>query len=361
MAGPLRAARARVRDSPDLGGLSADADLRHSTDAEPGIARRRAGRGFRYEGPDGASIRDPATLARIRALAIPPAWEDVWICRDPRGHLQAAGRDVRGRKQSRYHPAWRARRDESKYGRIAAFGRALPRVRRRVAKDLALPTLSKEKVLATVVRLLETTSMRIGSEAYARSNGSFGLTTLRNRHVTVSGDGLRFRFRGKSGKVHEVGVRDRRLARIVARCEALPGQELFQYLDEDGEPRGIASTDVNGYLQGAAGIPITAKDFRTWTGTLIAFHELRSRPGPHTAVVRPRAMVVRSAEVVAEVLGNTPAVSRQSYIAPVVVEAYLAGSLPRSRLRRPDPGEQTARPISRREELALLHFLERGR
>ena len=360
MAGPLRVARARVRDAPDLGGLSADADLRHSTDAEPGIARRRAGRGFHYVGPDGAAIRDPATLARIRALAIPPAWEDVWICCDPRGHLQAAGRDARGRKQSRYHPAWRTRRDESKFARMAAFGRALPRVRRRVAKDLALPTLSKEKVLATVVRLLETTSMRVGSEAYARANGSFGLTTLRNRHVTVSGDALRFRFRGKSGKVHEVGVRDRRLARIVARCEALPGQDLFEYLDEDGDPRTIESADVNGYLQDAAGIPITAKDFRTWVGTLIAFQALRSQPGPQAAVGRPRAKVVRAAEAVAEVLGNTPAVSRESYIAPAVVEAYLAGTLPRGRSRRVEPGDQATRPVGRREELALVHFLERG-
>ena len=212
--------------------MLADAELRYSTDAEPGIARRRAGRGFRYRGPDAAAIHEAATLARIRSLAVPPAWNDVWICPDARGHLQAAGRDARGRKQSRYHPAWRARRDESKFGRMAAFGRALPRVRRRVALDLALPALSKEKVLATVVRLLEATSMRVGSEAYARANGSFGLTTLRNRHVTVSGDALRFRFRGKGGKVHEVGVRDRRLARIVARCEALPGQELSQYLDD---------------------------------------------------------------------------------------------------------------------------------
>ena len=315
MAGPIRVEHPRGHSVADLAGLAADAELRYSTDAEPGIARRRAGRSFRYQGPGGASIREAATLARIRSLAVPPAWHDVWICPDARGHLQAAGRDARGRKQSRYHPAWRARRDESKFGRMAAFGRALPRVRRRVALDLALPALSKEKVLATVVRLLEATSMRVGSEAYARANGSFGLTTLRNRHVTVSGDALRFRFRGKSGKVHEVGVRDRRLARIVARCEALPGQDLFEYLDEDGDPRTIESADVNRYLQDAAGIPITAKDFRTWIGTLIAFRELRARPGPHAAVGRPRATVVRAAESVAEVLGNTPTVSRQSYIA----------------------------------------------
>ncbi|MBI2763124.1 MAG: DNA topoisomerase IB [Chloroflexi bacterium] len=343
-----------------VGERSRTADLRHSTDAEPGITRRRAGRGFRYLGPDGASIRDAATLARIRSLAVPPAWHDVWICPDARGHLQAAGRDARGRKQSRYHSAWRARRDASKFGRMAAFGRALPRLRRRVAQDLALTVLSKEKVLATVVRLLETTSMRIGTEAYARANGSFGLTTLRNRHVTVSGDAIRFSFRGKSGKIHEVGGRDRRLARVVARCEQLPGQELFQYLDEDGEPRPIESADVNTYLKDAAGIPITGKDFRTWIGTLIAFQTLRSRPSPHSAAAQPRAMVVRSAEAVAEVLGNTPAVSRQSYIAPLVVEAYLAGTLPRGRSPRRDPGEQVAPRFGRREELALVHFLERG-
>ena len=360
MAGPRRR-RAGEHSVPDRGELPVDDDLRYSTDAEPGIVRRRAGRGFHYLGPDGASIRDAAMRARIRALAIPPAWNDVWICRDARGHLQAMGRDARGRKQPRYHPAWRAQRDESKFGRMAAFGRALPRVRRRVRQDLALPALSKDKVLATIVRLLETTSMRIGSEAYARVNGSFGLTTLRNRHVTVSSVALRFRFRGKGGKVHVVGVRDRRLARIVARCEALPGQELFQYLDEDGEPRPIESADVNAYLQDAAGIPITAKDFRTWTGTLIAFHELRSGPAPVAAGVRPRMVVKLSAETVAEVLGNTPAVSRQSYIAPMVVESYLAGSLPPGRVRRGDPGKQTARPVGRREELALVRFLERGR
>ena len=361
MAGPLRVEHAQVPSVSDLAGLATDAELRYSTDAESGIARRRAGRGFHYVDPGGAAIRDAATIARIRALAIPPAWNDVWICRDAQGHLQAAGRDARGRKQSRYHPAWRAQRDESKFGRMAAFGRALPRVRRRVGQDLAHPPLSKDKVLAAIVWLLEATSMRIGSEAYARVNGSFGLTTLRNRHVTVSGIALRFRFRGKGGTVHEVGIRDRRLARVVARCEALPGQELFQYLDENGEPRRIESADVNAYLQDAAGIPITAKDFRTWTGTLIAFHELRSRPAPLAAGVRPRTVVKRSVEAVAEVLGNTPAVSRQSYIAPMVVEAYLAGSLPPRRVPRGEPGPDTVRTIGRREELALVRFLERGR
>ena len=360
MAGVLHVGRAREHAHPGAAGLALDAELRHSSDTEPGIARRRAGRGFRYVGPGGGSIRDAATLGRIRALAIPPAWDDVWICRDARGHLQAVGRDARRRKQSRYHPAWRAQRDESKFGRLGAFGRALPRVRRRVAHDLALPALSKDKVLAAVVWLLETTSMRIGGDEYVRANGSFGLTTLRNRHVTVSGAGLRFRFRAKGGRVHEVGVQDRRLARIVARCEALPGQELFQYLDEDDEPRPIDSADVNAYLQRAAGVPITAKDFRTWTGTLLAFRELRSRPAPSMAGARPRTVVRQSAEIVADVLGNTPAVSRQSYIAPVVVEAFLAGSLPLSRPRRRARGQEEVGPVDRREELALLRFLERS-
>ena len=359
MAGAHRVEPARVHSVPDLSGLAADVKLRFSTDAEPGIARRRAGRGFRYVGPDGGSIRDAATLDRIRTLAIPPAWHDVWICRDARGHLQAVGRDARERKQSRYHPAWRVQRDESKFGRLAAFGRALPRVRRRVRQDLARPTLSRDKVLATIVWLLETTSMRIGSEAYARVNGSFGLTTLRNRHVTVSGNALRFRFRGKSGRVQVVGVRDRRLARIVTRCEALPGQELFQYLDADGEPQPVESSDVNAYLQDAARVPITAKDFRTWTGTLIAFHDLRRAPARLPTGVRLQTVVKHSTEAVAEVLGNTPVVSRQSYIAPLVVEGYLAGSLPPGRERRGDPRQQELRAIDRREELALVRFLER--
>ena len=361
MAGPPRLEHASLHRALDLAGLATDSKLRYSTDTEPGIARRRAGRGFHYLDSDGRSIRDAATLARIRALAIPPAWHDVWICRDARGHLQAVGRDARQRKQSRYHPAWRIQRDASKFARLAAFGRVLPKVRRRVAHDLAHPTLSKDKVLAAIVRLLETTSMRIGSEEYARTNGSFGLTTLRNRHVTVSGTALRFRFRGKGGRVHVVGVRDRRLARLVARCEALPGQELFQYLNEDGEPRPIESADVNAYLQHAAGRPITAKDFRTWTGTLIAFRELRSRPAPSMAGLQPRTVVKHSVEAVADVLGNTPAVSRQSYIAPVVVEAFLAGSLPASQPRRGAPGPEAVPALDRREELALVRFLERGR
>ena len=343
--------------STEAGELSAHSDLRFSTDRDPGISRRRVGRGFRYYGPHGRPIRDATVLARIRALAIPPAWREVWICGDPRGHLQAVGRDARGRKQSRYHHAWRQRRDEAKFSRLAAFGRALPKIRRRVKRDLAGPGLSKDKVLATVVQLLETTAMRVGNKAYARSNASFGLTTLRNRHVNVTGSALRLRFRGKNSKIQDVGVHDRRLAGIVARCGSLPGQELFQYLDEDDEPRPIESADVNAYLRDAAGTDVTAKDFRTWIGTLVAFHELRSMSNP-AARAGPRAMVTRSLEAVAGVLGNTPAVSRQSYVAPIVVDSYLAGSLPPGRIRVGERPEQAPITSGRREELALVRFLE---
>lgn len=357
----------RVRDEPTRPTAIALASertpgdgLRHSSDMEPGIARRRCGRGFRYLDPDGAPIRDVASLGRIRALAIPPAWRDVWICRDARGHLQAVGRDARGRKQPRYHATWRRQRDELKFGRMAAFGRALPRIRRCVERDLARPGLSKDKILAMAVRLLETTAIRIGNDAYARTNRSFGLTTLRNRHVTVTETALRFRFRGKGGKLQVVGVQDRRLARIVARCGALPGQDLFQYLDGHGDPRPIESADVNAYLQHAAGIEVTAKDFRTWIGTMVAFHELRTRPNRAALGVRPSATVLRSLETVAAVLGNTPAVSRQSYVAPAIVESYLDGSLPPGHTRVADLPDPAPFTFGRREELALVRVLERA-
>ena len=328
--------------------------LRFSSDQERGIRRRRVGRGFRYLAADGGPIRDPSTLARIRALAIPPAWDEVWICPDDLGHVQAVGRDARGRKQYRYHQQWRAEHESSKYARVATFGRALPAIRRRVARDMSRPGLPKEKVLATVVDLLEVTNLRIGNDEYARINRSFGLTTLRNRHATVDGSSLRFRFRGKGGRLHEVGVRDRRLARIVSACQDLPGQELFQYLDERGEPLPIGSTDVNEYLRIAARGEISAKDFRTWAGTLLAFRALRSSvepPGPAA-----RRSVGRATDLVAEALGNTPAVSRQSYIAPVVIDAYVAGELRRG--RTPSGVRRPGRAPDRREELALIHLIE---
>jgi DNA topoisomerase-1 len=331
---------------------------RYSTDSRPGIKRCRAGRGFSYRAPDGSLVRDSEDLSRIRSIAIPPAWTDVWICVDPAGHIQATGRDARGRKQYRYHPAWRRDRDSVKYGRLSEFGRALPRLRARVERDLAGQGLAREKVLATVVRLLETTYIRVGNREYARANRSFGLTTMHNRHVRVEGGELRFRFRGKSGRMHEAGVQDRRLARVVARCQELPGQELFQYLDGAGEPRAIESADVNDYLREAAGIDITAKDFRTWIGTLLAFRALRSASGGESPVTKQT--VTRSAEAVAEALGNTPAVSRGSYISPSVIDAYLAGSLAPASATVPAPSPATldTAPISRREELALIRVLE---
>jgi DNA topoisomerase-1 len=329
--------------------------LRFSSDADPGIARRRTGRGFSYLSAAGHPIRDRTVLARIKALAIPPAWHDVWICADPRGHLQAVGRDARGRKQPRYHPSFRAQRDELKFDRVAAFGRALPAIRRRVERDLRRPGLPRERVLATVVRLLETTYLRVGNEEYARTNRSYGLTTLRDRHATVDGAGLRLRFRGKGGKVHTVGVRDRRIARIVERCQNLPGQELFQYLDGEDEPHPIESADVNDYLRDASGTDITAKDFRTWAGTMLAFRSLRSSRGTSKADVR--ASLKQSIEQVAEALGNTPAVSRTSYIAPAIVEAHLAGKLPPGVPRFADRLPEA--PPTRREELALIRLLEK--
>ena len=328
--------------------------LRFSSDQEPGIRRRRVGRGFRYLAADGDPIRDPSTLARIRALAIPPAWDEVWICPDDLGHVQAVGRDARGRKQYRYHEQWRADQESSKYARLATFGRALPAIRRRTARDMRRPGLPRDKVLATIVDLLEVTNLRIGNDEYARINRSFGLTTLRNRHAIVAGSSLRFRFRGKGGRLHEVGVRDRRLARVVSACQDLPGQELFQYLDENGEPLPIGSTDVNEYLRIAARAEVSAKDFRTWAGTLLAFRALRSSIEP--AGPAARGSVGRATELVAEALGNTPAVSRQSYIAPAVIDAYVAGKLRRGRTptgeRRPGLGSD------RREELALIHLIE---
>jgi DNA topoisomerase-1 len=294
------------------------AGLRYVTDAPPGIGRQRAGSGFRYLASDGRAIRKRDTLARIRALAIPPAWERVWICTREDGHLQATGRDARGRKQYRYHPRWREVRDETKYGRMAAFARALPRIRRRVRQDLARGGLPRDKVLATVVRLLETTRMRVGNEEYARDNDSFGLTTLRVRQVRVRGATMQFRFRGKSGVWHAFALSDRKLAAIVRRMRDLPGYELFQYLDESGETRAIDAADVNAYLKEIAGEEFTSKDFRTWAGTVLAakaLHELGENA------------LSRAIEQVARQLGNTRAVCRKCYIHPAVIEAYQSGAL----------------------------------
>jgi DNA topoisomerase-1 len=261
----------------------------------------------------------------IRRLAIPPAWTDVWICTTRNGHLQATGRDARGRKQYRYHPRWRAQRDEAKFDRMIAFGQAVPRIRRRVARDLARPGLPRERVLAAVVRLLERTGVRVGNEEYARDNKSFGLTTLRDRHARVGRKRIRFRFRAKGGKDEEVEVSDARLARIVGRCQDLPGQELFAYLDEEGEIHSVDSADVNEYLREISGHEFTAKDFRTWAATVRAVRAL-SGQGPTRSAAQARSNVLRAIEEVAEWLGNTPAVARKSYVDPGVIDAYLEGN-----------------------------------
>jgi len=282
--------------------------------------------GFKYIGPDGKVIRNAAELKRIRALAVPPAWKDVWICPDPRGHLQATGRDARGRKQYRYHPHWRVCRDETKYDRLPAFAAALPKIRARTTADLARPGLPREKVLATVVQLLEKTLIRVGNEEYAKENKSFGLTTLQDKHVAVKGSTLRFEFRGKSGVRHCIGVNDRRLARIVKQCRDLPGQDLFQYIDDAGERRDVTSGDVNAYLKEITGEDFTAKDFRTWAGTVLALTALREFDRAESQT-RAKKNVVAAIEAVAGVLGNTRAVCRKSYIHPAIFDSYTDGSL----------------------------------
>ncbi len=289
--------------------------LRYSLDSEPGYTRRSSVRGFDYFDAKGKRIRDKATLARIKSLAIPPAWEDVWICRDERGHLQATGRDARGRKQYRYHARWRELRDADKFDRLTEFAKALPAIRRRVKADLASPGLTRNKVLAALVQLLETTCIRIGNERYAEENDSFGLTTLRNRHVKVSGTRVEFQFRGKSGKFHRASVDDERLARIVRHCRDLPGQSLFEYKDGEGNVQSIGSSDVNDYLKAISGAEISAKDFRTWAGTVFVANELARREGP----VGPSHMVAAVRQA-AQRLGNTPAICRKSYVHPHILK-----------------------------------------
>jgi DNA topoisomerase-1 len=330
--------------------------LRYTTDRRPGFTRRRSGRGFTYLDTDGSPIRDREVLERIRSIAIPPAWSDVWICPWPHGHLQATGRDARGRKQYRYHARWRQDRGTTNFARMVAFARVLPRIRRRCDRDLRRPGLNRDKVLAAVVRMLELTLIRVGNEEYARLNRSFGLTTMRGRHARVEGTRVRFRFRGKSGAMHEVGLRDRRLASIVRRCQELPGQDLFAYVDEGGEVRDIASEDVNDYIREASGGDFTAKDFRTWAGTLLAYRALRAlQPEDHGPAAKRN--VVEAMRVTAAHLGNTPAVARGSYVHPAVLEAYLDGSL---RGALVDAAEEQIEPpvgADRGEELAVIRLL----
>ena len=349
---PATAAEDRV----DPRDAARQAGLRYASDGETGIRRRRRGPGFSYEDAAGRAVRDPETLARIRALAIPPAWTEVWICRWPNGHIQATGRDARGRKQHRYHARWRQARDESKFGRMIEFAGALAAIRERTDADLARPGLPREKVLAAVVRLLELTLIRVGNEEYARLNRSFGLTTLRNRHARIDGTQVRFRFRGKGGLQHEVGIRDRRLARVVKSCQELPGQELFQYVEDDGVVRDVASDDVNEYVRETSGGDFTAKDFRTWAATVLAYRALRALEPAASATDAKRNVVAAMRETAGR-LGNTPAVARQSYVHPAVVEAYLDGQVGGALVEAAEEQETPPAETTPEEESALVDLL----
>jgi len=333
------------------------AGLRYVSDTQPGIRRQRAGRGFCHRGIDGRPIRDPAVLRRIKTLAIPPAWTDVWICPRPDGHMQATGRDARRRKQYRYHPRWRAIRDATKYDRMIAFGEALPQLRVRLEQDMACPGLPREKVLAAVVRLLETTLIRIGNLEYAHANNSFGLTTLRNRHVKIAGATLQFHFRGKSGQYHTVRLHDRRLAAIVKRCQDLPGYELFQYIDVAGERQTVDSADVNDYLRHLTGQDFTAKDVRTWAGTVLAACALREC-GPCTSQTEAKKNIIQAIDAVARRLGNTRAVCRACYVHPTVLDAYLDCSLCALPLPRDTSNISTEAPGLQPEEAMVLTLLK---
>jgi DNA topoisomerase I len=332
------------------------AQLRHVSDDAPGITRHRARHGFDYREPDGAPIRDFETLSRIKALAIPPAWRDVWICPSANGHIQAIGRDARGRKQYRYHARWREARDETKFGRMLLFGAVLPRIRARVDADLRRHGLPRERVLAAIVRLMELTLFRIGNVEYSKANKSFGLTTLRNRHAIIEGDRIELSFRGKSGVRHDGSINDRRLARIVKNCRDLPGYELFQYLDEDGNRHSIDSADVNLYLREISGEDVTAKDFRTWAGTHLAAIALQEIAAFDTQAAAKSA-IVRAVEQVAKHLGNTAAVCRKCYIHPAIFEGYLDGTLVRVLAERTkDYLAQNVEGMSA-EEAAVAAFL----
>ena len=301
------------------------ANCRYVDDSGPGITRAKAGKGWKYLTPHGKLIRDREVVARINSLAIPPAWTKVWICPDVSGHIQATGRDVRGRKQYRYHPRFREVREETKYERMMQFAETLPVIRAKVDEDLSLPGLTRNRVLATVVRLLEITLIRVGNEEYARDNGSFGLTTMRTRHVDITTSSIKFRFRGKSGKEHAVKVQDRRLARVVARCNDLPGEVLFQYLDDDGTRHSVESSDVNEYIRSITGAELTAKDFRTWAGTVLAAEALRELAA-HGAKATKKD-IVAAVKDVSRRLGNTPTVCRKCYVHPQIFDAYLDGHL----------------------------------
>ena len=339
--------------SDELVAAAEQAGLQYVSDERPGYSRRAKGKHFQYFDTEGKLIRDEQRLCRIKRLAIPPAWTNVWICPSLNGHVQATGRDARGRKQYRYHERWREVRDENKFERLAQFAKALPDIRRRVAQDFKLPGLARRKVLATIVRLLERTFIRSGNEEYARENKSFGLTTLKNRHVKVRGAEVRFRFRGKSKRPHEVDVTDRRVAKVIAKCQDLPGQDLFQYVDEDGEVQDVTSQDVNQYLREIAGEDFTAKDFRTWGGTVLAAMALSTQEDFQTKK-QAKSNIKIAICAVAELLGNTPAVCRKCYVHPMIVEAYLN----RTRIAGLNGSAKTSKqPDLRTAERAVLKFL----
>jgi DNA topoisomerase-1 len=336
-----------------------EAGLRYVSENQPGYTRKAKNDHFEYLDTEGKAVRDEQRLLRIKRLAIPPAWTDVWVSRSANGHIQATGRDARKRKQYIYHERWREIRDENKYERIVSFGKTLPKIRRSVRKDLSLPGLPQNKVLAAIVQLLELSFIRVGNEEYARENKSFGLTTMQGRHVDVAGSKLRFRFRGKSGREHEVDVTDRRIARIVSRLQDLPGQDLFQYVDDNGDVCDISSQDVNEYLREITGQDFTAKDFRTWAGTVLAAIALNAA-GAFETKKQAKANVKNAIRAVAEVLGNTPAICRKCYIHPAVLEAYLDGNLIEGLKKR--TGEELEKETIdlRSAEAALLKFLEAG-
>lgn len=334
------------------------AGLRYVSDTVPGIRRRRCGKGFRYIDPEGKTVRDKETLARIRSLVIPPAWTGVWICPNPKGHLQVTGRDARGRKQSRYHPRWREVRDETKYERMMIFGAALPSIRERVEHDLSLPGLPREKVLATIVRLMELTLIRVGNEEYARQNKSYGLTTMRDKHVEIDGATVTFKFQGKSGVKHTVDITDRRIAKIVQRCEDIPGYELFQYVEKDGTHRSVDSADVNDYLREISNQEFTAKDFRTWAGTVLVCVTLREFEA-FASETEAKRNIVQAIKRVAARLGNTPSVCRKCYVHPAVLDFYMNGTMLEVVKWPARQEDADSEETLRQEEEALLRLLQR--
>jgi DNA topoisomerase-1 len=348
-------ARAVIRDPTES---AKAAGLRYVSDAQPGIHRRRRGTGFGYVDSDGKRVRDKETLKRIRSLVVPPAWRDVWICTNPKGHLQVTGRDARGRKQSRYHPRWRQVRDETKYERMTIFGAALPKIRERVEQDLGLPGMPRQKILAAIVRLMEATLIRVCNEEYARENHSYGLTTMRNKHVEVEGSNVAFKFQGKSGVRHAVDINDRQLARIIQRCQDIPGYELFQYIDKDGAHHSVDSSDVNEYLREMTSQDFTAKDFRTWAGTVLACTMLQEFEA-FTSQTQAKKNVVQAIKDVAGRLGNTPSVCRKCYVHPAILDTYFSGALIKTVNKHIEEETAESPHALRQEEVALLHLLQK--